>query len=278
MVLLDILRRVPDLTLVVAHFNHGVRPDAGQDEKLVHHYAMSHNIEFVSKSVKLGANVSEGAARNARYAFLRQCRKRFNADFIVTAQHKDDLLETVVINLLRGTGWRGLAPFTNTNDVLRPLINYGKSAIIDYAKTNNVPWREDSTNQDQRYLRNYVRQSLIPRLQVAVPQFNIKLLRLVRKQQLLRRTIESQLDDMLAPGTAIDRHILIMLSPQLAYELLQQFLRRTMGTSLVRDLAEATLLFAKTAKPGKTMSLDASWRARATPKQLIVELRPTVLS
>lgn len=282
MALLDILRRQKGLELVVAHVNHGIRPDAGEDEKLVHRYAMSHNIKFVSKAINLGPGASEEAARNARYAFLRQCRRRFKADFIVTAQHQDDLIETAVINLLRGTGWRGLAPFVATADVLRPLVDYQKSELINYATRNNVPWREDSTNLDTKYLRNYVRRDLLPRLEKQTPGFTNKLLRLVRNQQDLRRKIEQSLDELLQYGSGnpanIARHLLIMSPNDIAYELLQQACRRQTGASLTKPLAESALLFAKTGRPGKTMPLGAKNQLRLTARQLIVEPTRSVLS
>lgn len=275
MALLDILRRQRGIELVAAHVNHGIRPDAGEDEKLVHHYAMSHNMKFVSKRLSLGSNASEEVARKARYEFLRHCRTRFKADFIVTAQHQDDLLETAIINLLRGTGWRGLAPFVATKDVLRPLVDCRKNELIDYAKKHKVLWREDVTNQDPRYLRNYVRNDLLPRLEASDSKFRDKLLRLVRKQQELRRTIESELDQLLTSSSkdqsSIDRHTLIMLPADLGYELLQQAFRHYTGTSLTRQLAEAALLFAKAARAGKTMSLGTNRKLRVTPRHLIVE-------
>lgn len=282
MVLLDVLRRLKGVELVVAHVNHGIRGDSDEDEKLVHHYSMSHNIQFVSSHLNLGENTSEEAARNARYKFLRQCRRQFMSKFIVTAQHQDDLIETAIINLLRGTGWRGLAPFVNKNDVLRPFLNYRKSDLIDYAKKHKVPWREDSTNQDQRYLRNYVRQSLLPRLEKSEPEFRTTLLRLVREQQVLRRTIQKELDELLSIGPDkvqnVDRHQLIMAPPAVAYELLQHLVARATGASLLKAQAEAMLIFAKTAKAGKTMPIAKDWQARCTVRQLIVERRARVLS
>ena len=281
MVLLDLLRRQKDAALVVAHLNHGIRSDSDEDEKLVHHYAMSHNIKFISESVRLGVNASEETARNIRYEFLRRCRNRFKANLIVTAQHQDDLVETVIINLLRGTGWRGLAPFIATSDVIRPLINLSKSEIIAYAKKHQVPWREDLTNQDQKYLRNYVRNDLLPRLEVRDAQIRTKLLRLIRSQQQLRRTIEQQLDELLtntSNQSSCDRHLLIMAPTPVAYELLQRFIFNITGATLIGPLANKALIFAKTARPAKTMPLNASWRLRATGRQLIVEPDAPMLS
>lgn len=283
MALLDILRRQDDLELVVAHVNHGIRPDSGEDKELVHHYAMSHNIEFIHTEVKLRASASEALARQVRYDFLQQCRSMYNAAAIVTGQHQDDLVETAIINMLRGTGWRGLAALVHTPGILRPLINVRKSELIEYAKKYKVPWREDSTNSNPQYLRNYVRHSLIPRLQKQDEKWYDKVLRRVRKQQSLRRTIEEELDsvihyDQKARTTTLQRHLLIMADITTAYELLQQAFRKSTGNSVPRPLAESALLFARVAKVGKMMPLDNKWRLSVTARQLIVEPRQPMIS
>lgn len=283
MVLLDILRRQPDLKLVVAHVNHGIRPDASEDKELVHRYAMSHNIEFIHTEVKLRASASEALARQVRYDFLQQCRSMYKADAIVTGQHQDDLVETAIINLLRGTGWRGLAILVHTPGILRPLINLRKSELIVYAKEHNVPWREDSTNTDQHYLRNYVRHNLLPRLQEHDAKWFEKILRRIRKQQVLRRTIEEELNsaihyDPKTRSAIVQRHLLIMADITTAYELLQQAFRRATSTSVPRPLAESALLFARVAKVGKMMPLDNNWRLSVTARQLIVEPRQPMVS
>lgn len=283
MALLDILRRQADLDLVVAHVNHGIRDDSAEDQKLVHHYAMSHNIEFIHTEVRLSPSASEALARRVRYDFLQQCRSKYNALAIVTGQHQDDLVETAIINLLRGTGWRGLAALVHTPGIERPLINVRKSVLVQYAKDHKVPWREDSTNINQQYLRNYVRLSLIPRLQQHDPKWFEKLLRRVRKQQALRRTIEQELNsvvhyDAKKRSTGLQRHLLIMADITTAYELLQQAFRIATGNSVPRPLAESALLFARVAKIGKMMPLDNRWRISVTARQLIVEPRHPVIS
>ena len=284
MALLSMLIEQGDLDLVVAHVNHGIRADSTDDEELVRLFCMSHNIVFVNKKLNLGSGASEEIARKARYDFLQLCRIKYSADAIITAHHQDDLLETAVINLLRGTGWRGLAPF-NQPGILRPLLNMTKKSLIEYAKANHIAWHEDSTNSDQRYLRNYVRLSLIPKAQKENGQWKAELLRLIRKQIDLRRKIEAQIDLLLAEfinlgqnSATIQRHSLIMAPEHVAYELLQAAFRRQLGHSLVKDLADAVIVFAKTALPGKRMPLDAYWQVRATKAELIVEQRPHMIS
>lgn len=284
MALLDMLRRQTDLELVAAHVDHGIRGDSGEDEKLVRLFCMSHNILYTTKKLHLGARASEEMARKARYDFLQHCRIVHKADAILTAHHQDDLLETVIINLIRGTGWRGLSPF-NQAGILRPLLATTKKSLISYAKKHKIIWHEDSTNIDQRYLRNYVRYNLIPTMQKNEPQWREQLLRLIRKQMRLRRTIEQLLDDcqanfvsQVSRKTIVLRHIIIMLPQPVAYELMQATFRDQLGHSLVRELAEKVILFAKTALSSKRMPLDSNWQVRATKSELIVERRPAMIS
>ncbi|MGH7197111.1 MAG: tRNA lysidine(34) synthetase TilS [Candidatus Saccharimonadales bacterium] len=278
MALLDMLRRQPDLELIAVHVNHGMRPDSGEDEKLVDTYSMSHNIKLVKAHLHLEANTSEATSRTARYSFLRLCRKKYNAKAIVTAHHQDDLIETAIINILRGTGWRGLAPFVDSADILRPLVEHTKNELTAYAKRHNVPWREDPTNVNQAYLRNYVRHRLVPRAEKNDREFKTKFLQLIRKQQILRRTITDEMElwhkrhVVTEKNRAlISRYQLIMLPRPLAYELLQELLRKHCGNTLQRPLVERVLLFAKVARPGKVMPIGSTWQFRVDARTLIVE-------
>jgi tRNA(Ile)-lysidine synthase len=285
MTLLDVLCRRADLTLHVAHVNHGMRPDSGQDEKLVVSYCASHNIKYTVKKLSLGEGASEAVAREARYKFMRQCRNKYKAEAIITAHHQDDLIETALINIIRGTGWRGLAPFALNSDILRPLINTKKEDIRHYASAHALSWREDSTNTDERYLRNYVRQTFIPALTKRSTEWESSFLRLIRNQQELRRTIEDELKVKLTLCVAVNsttptlhRYYWIMLPQEEAYELFQTVCRQYLAHSVVRALALQALLFIKTARPGKLMPLGSQWQLRALADQIIVEPRSSVLS
>ncbi len=284
MALLDMLRRQGGVELLVAHVNHGIRADSDEDEKLVHSFCMSHNIAFTSEHLHLGGNASEEVARKARYNFLQHCCIMSNAKNIITAHHQDDLIETVIINLLRGTGWRGLAPFGQVN-LLRPLIEIPKSELRAYVKTHRVPWREDSTNTDQTYLRNYVRHTVLPYIQRVDREWRSNIMRYIRKQQDLRRTIQKDIDKLWRElalqdkdGVRLPRHWLIMLPNEVAYELVQTASKQVQGQSLVREQAEAALLFAKVAKPAKIMPINNDWQLRATKEQIIVERRSRMIS
>jgi tRNA(Ile)-lysidine synthase TilS/MesJ len=168
---------------------------------------------------------------------------------------------------------------------MRPLLNVTKKALVEYAKKYRVPWREDPTNSQQQYLRNYVRHSLVPHMTKQNKTWRIKLLRLIRNQQQLRRTIEQELGELVAhiatfthQSATVPRHTVIMLPAQLAYELLQTIFRIHMGNSLQREQAESALLFAKVALPGKRMPLGNNWQVRVTKRDFIVEPAHAVVS
>jgi tRNA(Ile)-lysidine synthase len=164
MVLLDLLSGRPGVELVVAHFNHGIRPDAIKDETLVRKAAASHGAAFEAARGNLGAAASEATARQARYHFLDEVLAKHQALKIITAHHQDDVIETAMINLLRGTGRQGLSAILSNQKIARPLLSTPKTAIVEHARRNKLVWREDSTNKDTGYLRNYLRLNVLPKL------------------------------------------------------------------------------------------------------------------
>ncbi len=151
------VKKYPKDELVVAHFDHGTRPSAKDDYSFVEKKCREYGVKFVGEHAKLGEGVSEEKARNSRYKFFYSLLD--NEDKLVVAHHLDDLVESVVINLLRGTGWRGLAVM-NSEKIERPFLGLTKNDILKYASENEVVFREDPTNSSDDYLRNRVRFSV----------------------------------------------------------------------------------------------------------------------
>lgn len=161
MVLLELLADKPGIELIVAHFNHGIRQAAGVDEEFVRHKAAQLGLAFESGKANLGKDASEDTARRARYTFLYRLQKKHHADAVITAHHQDDLIETAFINLLRGTGRKGLVAIQNNPKIMRPLLNHQKTDILKHATAQKLKWREDETNSEDSYLRNYLRRHVI---------------------------------------------------------------------------------------------------------------------
>lgn len=291
MALLGMLCEQPGLDIVVAHVNHGIRPDAAEDVALVRWYAAAHGLPFMETRLELGDHPSEAAARTARYNFLQQCSKKVGARGTVLAHHQDDLIETALLAIMRGTGWRGLAPFTAHSHFVRPLLRMPKHHLIAYARAHAIPWREDTTNTDESYTRNYIRHTLVPSLDQKSSTWRDAFLQHIRNQQERRTIIEAELNKWLdthvqfnnkgnsAPATAtLRRYDVLMLPQPVAYEILQQTMRRLTGNSLERPRAEAAVLFTKVAKPQKVLQLGLHWQLRSLAVTVIVEPRTPVLS
>lgn len=194
--LLDLLASAAEerrLELVVAHFNHGWPGDDGY-EQVARQVARRYGLTPVVGQGQAGR--SEASARGARYKFLRRVMGERGAAAIITAHHQDDAEETLLLNLLRGTGRQGLAPFRRMPDVLRPLTALRKTELAAYAADRELSWCHDSYNDDLSFRRNAVRRELIPQLAQAVPQFHDELTVMRREAGRLNRQIDGALAEL----------------------------------------------------------------------------------
>ena len=158
-VMLDYLAKNTSEELLVAHFDHGIRSNSHEDAAFVEQLAARYDLPFVCRSAKLGTSCSESVARSARYDFLKSLAKEHSATLCV-AHHADDIIESIIINCLRGTGWRGLSPMWDKS-IERPLRTWRKAEVYRYAAEHNLHFRQDPTNVEDSYLRNRVREKLI---------------------------------------------------------------------------------------------------------------------
>lgn len=259
--LLHALQEKPELELVVAHFDHGIRPDSGEDAWHVKNLAEDYDVPFVAVEGELGSGASEAAAREARYVFLRQVRGERDARAIITAHHQDDVLETAIINLLRGTGRKGLSSLASRDDLERPLLEIPKSTILAYAKQNNLRWREDSTNANQAYLRNYVRHRILPRFDEAARS---ELLRTVQASAQDNIEIDTLLVKYLPGSSAgrLNRLDFSLLPHEVAREVMAAWLR-SHGLRDFDSLAlERLVVAAKVGQPGSRFDVLRSYEMR----------------
>lgn len=254
--LLDLLRRQQNLQLIVAHFNHGIRPEAGQDERFVKQLAARYGLLIEVGHGKLGANASEDKARQARYKFLRRVQRAHGAKAIVTAHHQDDLIETALINLIRGTGWRGLASMVNSKDVIRPFLGYKKAEIERYAREHGLNWREDASNQDKKYLRNYVRLELAPKITAAERSKLLRNIESIAKNREAVNKLIATLSHNYIKNNRADRQKFSQLPTDLSRELTANWLRQFKATDITRKKVDRILTAVKTAQPNTTHDVD----------------------
>ncbi|MEM1258153.1 MAG: tRNA lysidine(34) synthetase TilS [Bacteroidota bacterium] len=159
----------------LAHCNYKLRGDASDlDEELVKRWSLENGKQFFSKTFDL--RQEEGSiqlkARNLRYDWFQELVTNEGFDHVLTAHHSDDNLETFLINLSRGTGLDGLTGIPPLNrNIVRPLLPFAKGDILNYAELAGIPWREDDSNTEPKYLRNRIRHEIVPKLVELTPSF-----------------------------------------------------------------------------------------------------------
>lgn len=260
--LLHMASHIPGVHLTVAHYDHGIRPNSHEDRRHVQQLAAKYGVPFVYAEGNLGKLTSEAIARQMRYAFLRQVSRAAGARAIITAHHQDDVIETAIINLLRGTGRRGLSSLKSQGDILRPLLHMPKSYIRRYAEKNSLAWREDSTNQDEAYLRNYVRLRLVPKFGAKKREALLKIIGDIAE---INQELDTHLINYLhvQPGTdVLDRRMFIHLPHAIAREVLAGWLRNQGLAGYDRRTLERLVVAAKTGAAGSTADIGRGAKLR----------------
>lgn len=173
MALLNLLlevRKEKKLKIVVAHIHHNLREESDEEFEFTKKYALDKKCEFeYTKFEEYETNSIENEARERRYEFFESVLKKYNSKYLLTAHHGDDLIETILMRLTRGSSLSGYAGFKkiskrNGYSILRPLIFYTKEDILNYLTINNIPYRVDKTNFSKKYTRNRYRLDILPLL------------------------------------------------------------------------------------------------------------------
>lgn len=163
------------LKFSIAHCNFKLRgKESDEDEKFVKSLALKIGVKFYSKSFEtsLKKHSIQMAARELRYKWFNELLLKNKMKYVLTAHHLDDSIETFFINLTRSTGIQGLLGLKNINEyVIRPMLIFSKSQIFSFANKNKIEWREDSSNKSSDYVRNKIRNEIIPVFKQINPDF-----------------------------------------------------------------------------------------------------------
>ena len=164
------LKKEKKLKIVIGHINHNLREESEEEYEFTRQYAIDHDCEFEwTKFNEYETSSIENEARERRYEFFESILKKHNSKYLLTAHHGDDLIETILMRLTRGSSLSGYAGFKkisvrNGYKILRPLIYYTKEDILNYLNKNNIPYRIDKTNFSKKYTRNRYRLDILPLL------------------------------------------------------------------------------------------------------------------
>jgi len=279
--LLDLLYGVRDewqLALVVAHADHGIQAHSSAVAATVRALAERYGLAFELGELRLGRAATETAARRARYEWLRDVQRRLRARYLVTAHHADDQIETVLLRVLRGSAPAGLAgmPARGTGGLVRPLLSFTKSELMEYAAARGLPVHDDPANRDRRHLRSWVRVELLPAITARLGARALAdLARLARAAAQERHAWDRALElvpelgvQVEAAGFSVARGVLGRYDDNLGVALLRAAARRV---GLVLGPQRAQRLLALTRGPsGRRVELGQGWRGEAAFARLLV--------
>lgn len=201
---LALVLRCLGVSVVLAHLDHALRPESGEEAEAARRFARRLAVPCVVRRVDVAALArSEGlgledAGRRARYAFLEEARLAERADWIATGHHLDDLGEDVLLRLIRGTGWPALGGMRASDParhLLRPLLATPRADVESFLRALGVPWVEDASNRGDAFRRNRLRNHVLPLLKAENPALG----RSVRTLWDLAREDERYWEDLLAP-------------------------------------------------------------------------------
>lgn len=283
--------RAHDLDVTAAHFNHQLRgAESDRDEAFVRDWCAAQGVPFVSGQGDVRALAAERglspeeAAREVRYAFLMEEKQRRGCAVLLTAHHADDNAETMLLNLLRGTGLRGLCGIPERRDaVVRPFLRVTRAELAAYAQQYGVPHVEDSTNALDDAARNVLRHQVLPVLRELNPGAVENMARtadlLARDEAALARGAEALLErsGVICPGTsAVLRPETLRGEPAaLVSRVIREALCAVSGREkdLTARHVEAVCGLLHIGAEGQSLSLPYGMTAHRTPDALRLERR-----
>ncbi len=241
--LLNEKRKKGEITLTLAHFEHGIRGEESKgDQAFAIALANRLDLPIITESASVPETAQrtgegvETCARRLRHAFLHRAREKCGADFIATAHHKGDQAETVLMHLLRGGGITGVRGMREKDGVyVRPLLKHSKDELIQYLLSIGETWREDKTNAVKDNPRNFLRLEAFPSLKKAYPGAEDALCRFSEiaqdeddyMQNEARRTFEAMADNTMGVWTlwdidrypsAVIRRVIRMIAPDFGFD------------------------------------------------------------
>ncbi len=163
LVLLDLFFRIKDLKIEVLHCNFKLRGDESEEEeKLIKTICKNKQIILHTKSFNIRKKSSKQIlARKLRYLWFKRMLKKNSFNYIALGHHLNDSIETIFLNIIRGTGIKGIKGIGfKKKYLIRPLLDFTKKEILSYAKTNQISWIEDSSNINEKFIRNKIRKIL----------------------------------------------------------------------------------------------------------------------
>lgn len=263
MTLLYLLYR-NNIRATVVHCNYGLRGEASDnDSELVEEVSAMWKFDCVTARFdpsEAEEQNTQAWARQLRYQVFRDIKREVAADFILTAHHQSDQLETILQKLFRGAGmpaWKGIE--LCDGDLLRPLLNVTKEQVVDFARKHHVPYREDETNRTDGYARNFIRHTLAPEIDNFFPGWRDNVLKIPRRADEFSLMADVLLD-RIKDGSRLDRPGLLRVPPLVRPVLVHRFLGKELPNETVSEGVLNQFLEPEHLQTGAKVNLGNGWQ------------------
>ncbi len=201
--LMSVIKKSIDIEVVCAHVNHNVRKESDAEKVFVEDFCKKNDLVFEAmKIMDYGDDNFHNEARSKRYYYFGEIVKKYKANYLLTAHHGDDLIETILMRIVRGSTLRGYSGFSKIVDmgdykIVRPLINVTKDEIYEYDKLNNIEFVQDASNQKDVYTRNRFRKYIVPEFKKEDPNVHNKFYKFSKTLLEYNNYIDSQVEKII---------------------------------------------------------------------------------
>ena len=261
------LNRLFRWQLHILHFHHGLREESDEEARFVRDLSQRLNLEFHLRTTRDFQSETSGLqekARNWRRAEALKLREEIRADSILTAHHAEDQLETWLLKWLRGAHLSGLQGMSRSDPpFIRPLLDFRKEVLSDFLKENGFEWREDASNQDSKYMRNRVRNELLPLLRTLSREgIESRIRDLDSQSRLLQKELESQYQiwlEKIGPVSELPISVIESESEFLQQEILVRFITGKTGIALSYRQLEKICALVRNSNNQWSYHLEGEW-------------------
>ena len=204
MALLDILleyRKEVKFNIVCAHVHHNIRKESDDEALFVENYCLENDVIFEMIKLDYNGNFTESLGHKLRYDFFNKIINKYNSKYLFTAHHGDDLVETILMRIVRGSSLNGYSGFESISKrasytILRPLVSVSKEEILKYLEDENIPYVIDNSNNDTCYTRNRYRKYILPKLKEEEENVHLKFLKFSNMLNELNEFISHYVDNI----------------------------------------------------------------------------------
>ena len=253
--------------LYILHFHHGLREESDEEARFVRNLSQRLNLKFHLRTTRDFQSETSGLqekARNWRRAEALKLREEIRADSILTAHHAEDQLETWLLKWLRGAHLSGLQGMSRFDPpFIRPLLDFRKEVLSDFLKENGFEWREDASNQDSKYMRNRVKNELLPLLRTLSREgIESRIRDLDSQSRLLQKELESQYQiwlEKIGPVSELPISVIESESEFLQQEILVRFISGKTGIALSYRQLEKIFALVRSSKNQWSYHLEGKW-------------------